>query len=110
MVDWERIADLRRDFGHEGFGEIVALFLEEADAVADQLRAGLPGREVEARLHFLKGAALNLGLTELAALCQDGERRAARGLAQEVDLALVAQCYAASRALLVEGLAGDAAA
>ena len=57
------------------------------------------------QLHFLKGSALNLGLRELAAICQDGERKAAPGHAAVVDMVAVAAIYRASREALLDGVA-----
>ena len=66
MIDRTRLAALREDLGDADFPEVVALFLDEAGAVV----AGLPeSPQPAADLHFLKGVALNLGLSELAALC-----------------------------------------
>jgi HPt (histidine-containing phosphotransfer) domain-containing protein len=63
---------------------------------------------LEADLHFLKGSALNLGFRHLAALCGAGEKRAAVGAA--VDVAEVAESFAASRQAFVAGLGGSRAA
>lgn len=109
MIDWDRVNELRSEFGEGGFAEVVGLFLEEADEVVTQLGLGLTADQVEGRLHFLKGSALNLGLTELAALCQDGERRAAQGGGGAVDLARVVACYAASKRAFQEGVERAAA-
>lgn len=97
MIDWNRVDELRSEFGSDGFAEVVSLFLEEADEVVAVLGPGLPPSEVEVRLHFLKGSALNLGFRELAGLCQDGERRAAQGHGGIVDLLPVASSYQRSR-------------
>ena len=86
------------------------MFLEEAEEAVQALIRGLPPDAIESQLHFLKGSALNLGLAELAALCQDGERKAAQGLGAEVDTDRVADVYAASRAELMGGLAQGRAA
>ena len=71
------------------FAEVVDMFLEEADQAVKVLMAGLPADEVEGQLHFLKGSALNLGLADLAAICQDGERKAAAGYGALVDVGRV---------------------
>jgi HPt (histidine-containing phosphotransfer) domain-containing protein len=80
------------------------MFLDEADQAARALAADPAPDEVEAQLHFLKGSALNLGLSDLAAICQDGERKAAAGYGALVDLAQVTRVYQASRAHLLIGL------
>ena len=100
MIDWTRIADLKSDIGDDDFLQVVEMFLEEADDVAAQLLGSPDLNAVESRLHFLKGSALNLGLHDLAALCQNGEKAAASGDAASVDLHEVAAIYAASKAAL----------
>lgn len=104
MIDWARIEDLRSEIGGEDFLEVVDMFLDEADEVVGRLGGPPMPDQVESQLHFLKGAALNLGLSDLAAHCQDGERRAANGDAATVDLAKVIAVYNASRHLLSESL------
>ena len=108
MIDWDRVANLRAEIGAEDFAEVAEMFLDEADEVVARLRAGGPGPELEAELHFLKGSALNLGFDDLATLCNDGEKRAAGG--GTVDVARVIQCYAASRSAFAAGPAARTSA
>lgn len=103
MIDWKRVAELREEIGADGFAEVADMFLDEAEGAVQALLSGLPPAEVGAQLHFLKGSALNLGLSDLAAMCQEGERTAAAGL--EVDTGQVAAIWRASRAGLLGGLA-----
>ncbi len=110
MIDWKRVEELRDEIGEEDFVEVADMFLEEAEQTITILNGGLDADEVEAQLHFLKGSALNLGLSDLAAICQDGERRAAAGQGAKVDLAQIAVVYRASRAALMGRLAKDSAA
>lgn len=105
MIDWTRIADLKSEIGEDDFLEVVEMFLEETDEVAAQLLGPPDLDAVESKLHFLKGSALNLGLIELAALCQNGEKAAASGAAATVELHKVAAIYAASKAALTDYLA-----
>jgi HPt (histidine-containing phosphotransfer) domain-containing protein len=109
MIDWKRVEELKEEIGADGFVEVADMFLDEAEGAVCALISGLPHHEVEGQLHFLKGSALNLGLSELAAICQDGERKAASGNADTVDLAQVAAIYRASRASLLGGLSLDQA-
>lgn len=104
MIDWARVEDLRSEIGGDDFLEVVDMFLDEADEVVDRLGGPPMPDQVESQLHFLKGAALNLGLTDLATRCQEGERRAASGDAGSVDLAQVICVYHASRQLLSDSL------
>ena len=111
MIDWKRVEELRTEIGTDGFAEVAEMFLEEADATVETLVSGPAPDEVEGQLHFLKGSALNLGLCDLAALCQDGERKAATGHGADVDMAAVANVYRMSRHALLAGLsAGPLAA
>lgn len=102
MIDWERVGCLRDEIGETDFGEVVRLFIEEVEEVTERLeRPGTPGQR-EADLHFLKGSALNLGFSDLAALCHAGERRAAAG--ETVEVGPVIALYAASRRAFLSGL------
>lgn len=108
MIDWGRVADLRSEIGDDGFDEVIDLFLEETDEVAAGLTALKDADEIERALHFLKGSALNLGFSDLAALCQEGERMAAAGQAA-VDLGSVARLYDDTRRAFLGALQRDAA-
>lgn len=109
MIDWKRVEELREEIGTDGFVEVADMFLDEAEGAVRALVAGIPPGEVEGQLHFLKGSALNLGLSDLAAICQDGERKAAAGQGALVDTAQVAAIYRASRASLLGGLSTNQA-
>lgn len=102
MIDWARIAELREEVGPDSFDEVAALFLEESDEAVQRLSAGAGAAGLESGLHFLKGAALNLGFSRLAGLCQEGERRAAQG-ACDIDLDQIRAAYQASRAAFEAG-------
>jgi histidine phosphotransfer protein HptB len=104
MIDWNRVEELRSEIGPDGFAEVAEMFLEEAEATVQALISGPAPDEVEGQLHFLKGSALNLGLADLAVICQIGERKAAMGQASEVDTAAVAAVYRVSRQALLDGL------
>ena len=103
MIDWERVKELRGEIGDDDFAEVVEMFLQEADEAVARLSPDLTAKAVEADLHFLKGAALNLGFIALSALCQDGERRAAAG-ATDVNLTAVHQVYRDSKTAFEAGL------
>jgi histidine phosphotransfer protein HptB len=109
MIDWSRVNELRDEIGAEDFDNVAEMFLEEADEVIARMAPQDSAKSVEADLHFLKGAALNLGFSAFAALCQDGERRAGQGDAG-LDLDAVKLCYAASKVALAKGVSkADAA-
>lgn len=103
MIDWARVNALRDEIGAADFAEVVMLFLEEADEVVARLSNRLGAPRLEADLHFLKGAALNLGFAEFAGLCQTGERRAAHGDVS-ADLQTIRGCYTASKSAFELGL------
>ncbi len=103
MIDWERVKELRAEIGAGDFMEVAEMFLEEADAAIVRLTPELSAKAMEADLHFLKGAALNLGFTALSGLCQDGERRAASG-DTSVDLAALRDTYFASKSAFEGGM------
>ena len=108
MIDWDRVASLRDEIGAADFAEVVEMFLTESDEAVARLVAGRPDPTLEADLHFLKGSALNLGFSVLAALCSAGEKRAAAGV--PVNVPEVAASYAATREAFEARLRGSRAA
>ncbi|MBI1171123.1 Hpt domain-containing protein [bacterium] len=102
MIDWGRIRELRSEIGADGFDEVVSLFLDEADQAIARLSIGRGAAALAADLHFLKGAALNLGFTKLSVLCQEGERRAGLGTT-DIDLDAVRSVYVECRAAFEAG-------
>jgi len=99
MIDWGRVRELRDEIGAEDFAEVVQLFLEETDEVVIKLGAGISSQDIESALHFLKGSALNLGFQDLANLCQTGEKAAAQGHHDTIDLNQVVDIYETSKAV-----------
>jgi histidine phosphotransfer protein HptB len=104
MIDWARVNDLRDEIGADSFDEVATLFLDEADEAVARLDGSQPAGDLESALHFLKGAALNLGFRVLAGKCQDGERRAAGG-STDVNLADIHATYHASKSAFSAGRA-----
>jgi len=109
MIDWTRVNELRDEIGAADFDEVVIMFLEEADEVIARIAPADSPKSLEADLHFLKGAALNLGFANFADLCQDGERRAALGEVG-LDIAAVQDCYSLSKTALAHGVLALSAA
>ncbi len=103
MIDWERVKELRAEIGADDFSEVAVMFLEEADDAVSRLSPNMSAKALEADLHFLKGAALNLGFDALSGLCQEGERRAAAG-DTGVDLDAVRSTYFASKSAFQSGV------
>lgn len=110
MIDWKRVQELRDEIGLDDFAEVADMFLEEADQTIDRLSKGLAAVDVEGQLHFLKGSALNLGLSDLASVCQVGERQAAAGQGASVDLTAVIVSYQRSKVAFLGGMAKENAA
>ena len=106
MIDWARIRDLQDEIGEDGFAEVVELFLTETGAVVARLHDPPDPGMLEADLHFLKGGVLNLGFTQVASLCQQGEAMAARGEAEQIDLTGIIQAYEQARSLFMRDMSG----
>ncbi|MBC7142074.1 MAG: Hpt domain-containing protein [Rhodobacteraceae bacterium] len=104
MIDWMRVGELRSEIGIDGFAEVVELFLDEVEGVVVRLKTRPDPAKFESDLHFLKGGAWNLGFAEFGALCQDGERKAADGHRDDIDIARVVDVYFTSRDIFLAGL------
>ncbi len=97
MIDWQQVHELRHEVGAEDFGEIIRLFLNEAEEALTRLKCASAPQEFEADLHFLKGGALSLGFDKLRALCEAGEQAARQGRTDQIDLDLLVGVYKASK-------------
>ena len=71
MIDARRIDELREEVGCDDLAEVVGLFCEEVEEVL----ATLDSSATVEQLHFLKGSALNIGLSQLSAICLAEEDR-----------------------------------
>jgi len=105
MIDWNRVTELRDEVGADDFLEVAELFLSEVEGVLERLSGGVNVQTLEADLHFLKGAALNLGFRDFASLCKEGEFRAAAADFGSIDLGAVTGCFSASKDAFISGLA-----
>ncbi|MFD0982204.1 Hpt domain-containing protein [Tropicimonas aquimaris] len=110
MIDWKRVSDLRSEIGAAEFDEVVELFLDEVETLLARLKDEPKPELFEEDLHFLKGCAVNLGFSDLARLCLQGETRAHRGEADTVDLEPIFSCFDASRVIFFDGVAAGLAA
>lgn len=99
MIDWDMVNDLREALGEADFAEVTELFLRDSDAA---IAALAPGPGLAERLHYLKGSALTMGLTEFSVLC--GRAEAAAGLGRTPELGRVRDSYTASRDALLARL------
>jgi len=95
MIDWAQVDEMKLEMG-AGFDEVVAMFLDEVGEVISRLEAGPEPESLGQDLHFLKGAALNLGFTEFAELCETGEKLAVHQRYAQIDIAGLLLCYRAS--------------
>ena len=103
MLDWDRISELRGEVGDAEFQVILEMFLDEVESAMMRLSAKDPKR-LEASLHFLKGCAWNLGFSAFGGLCDDEERRAASGQAEDVGIEGLLSCYSESKKTMMRGL------
>ncbi|WP_209427113.1 Hpt domain-containing protein [Pararhodobacter sp. SW119] len=108
MINWPHVEELKAEMD-EAFDEVVAMFLEEAGEVIARLRKSPEPARYQADLHFLKGAALNLGFDRFAEHCAEGEAQAAAGAPEDVELSKIISSYDDSVAELKKGLATRAA-
>jgi histidine phosphotransfer protein HptB len=102
LIDWQRVDDLASEIGADAVVEVVTMFLEETDEVITRLSGPSPTTE---DYHFLKGSALNLGLADLATLCQLGEHELNAGIVSAQTQAAIITLYPASRDALIDGIA-----
>lgn len=100
FIDWSRIDELRDEMGEDDVIEIAALFVDEVSDGVAALDSSDPQRLAE-QLHAVRGAALNLGFSRLAALAGSGEAEPG-----SADLAELRACCDTSIAALQERLPG----
>ena len=93
MIDWNRVTELREEVGEEDFQDVVDMFLDEVSEELETLTSIQGAQEFEEKLHFLKGAALNLGLSAFADLCKTGEEMARAGHTDGIEPAQIITCY-----------------
>lgn len=98
MIDARRIAELRDEVGKDDLAEVVALFCEEVEEV---LAALASGATVE-QLHFLKGSALNIGMSAVASLCLAEESRLRTDPLHNPDIVAIRDAYLAARPALLD--------
>ena len=83
MIDWNRLNALRDDIGEEEFAEVAALFIREIAETLTILQAD-PEAATAEDFHFLRGSAVNLGLTRLAEACTRAEAACNMGTAPDI--------------------------
>lgn len=95
MIDWSRVSELYEEVGEESLGEVLEVFAAEVDEGLARLAEADSAKAISAEFHFLKGAALSLGLNEVAALCAQGEVGALAGDSTEAERRMVAEKFPA---------------
>ncbi|MGP9790523.1 Hpt domain-containing protein [Roseinatronobacter sp. NSM] len=103
MIDWKRVRELYDEIGEEAFEEVLSLFVEEVDEALVRLQAAQTPATRMAEFHFLKGAALNLGLQEMATCCGQAEAAANDGMPTDTDREIVLSDFPTAIALLRDG-------
>lgn len=104
MIQWTRVNELRDEVGAEDFVEVVELFLEEVEDTIRDLSPESTANQMEQHLHFLKGSALNLGFQMFSELCQDGERKSAKGETGTIDVTAIIKGFEQSRSMFLTQL------
>ena len=104
MIDWNRVYELRQEVGDEEFQPILALFLDEVEAIMRRLPVDGPD-ELETDLHFLKGSAWSVGFKGLGEACEAAELLAQQGWQGRPAISRIQSIYTASRQSLLAGLA-----
>ena len=103
MLDRSRLAELRHEVGEDDLAEVVALFCEEVHETLERLLAS-PKLLTSDDLHFLKGSALNIGLSDFGSLCQSAERTLRERPGADPGLAEIARVFGESHRALVASL------
>lgn len=101
VIDWGQVKSLQNDVGHNEFDEIVELFLEEVKSIVEKLRKSPNISELENDMQSLKGSALNLGFEAFSQMCLSGEKMAAAGKADLVNLTAIVACFELSKAKFI---------
>lgn len=104
MIQWVRVNELRDEVGAEDFDEVVDLFLEEVEEAIQDLSPDSTANQMEQHLHFLKGSALNLGFRTFSDLCQDGERKSAKGETGTIDITAIIDGFEQSKIMFIAQL------
>jgi HPt (histidine-containing phosphotransfer) domain-containing protein len=107
MIDWDRLNALRNDIGEEDFAAVTLLFVSEIGEKLASLQ-GAPSAATADDFHFLRGSAVNLGLTAFAEICTLAEGACKTG--RTPDIAGVAAAFADAMAALAPDLPAIASA
>jgi HPt (histidine-containing phosphotransfer) domain-containing protein len=87
------VIELHEEVGAEALADVLDLFTSEIEEGLARLERATTAQTIAAEFHFLKGAALNLGLDGVASICAAGEQRAAHGAVTAQERAEVARLF-----------------
>lgn len=102
MIDWERVRILKEEVGPEDFDEVLDLFFSEVEGMIETLPENADPKSMADTLHFLKGAALNIGFDDMAQRCQNGEQMARDCSEGQMSYAEIISAYKGSKAYFIE--------
>lgn len=101
MIDTTRLDQLADEIGRESLAEIVDVFMSEMDETVEKLPEVDSAQAYAAQLHFLKGSALNLGLTAIAVACDEERGAIMTGAERSQNVTQIKALYEKSRAMLL---------
>lgn len=107
MIDHDRIAELREEVGENDLAEVLQLFCEEVEETLERLAKGVFGDLAE-EMHFIKGSALNIGMTEVGRLCQQAEKALRADAGCKPDIAPIAGAFRNAKGAILPKSAGTA--
>lgn len=103
MIDQSRLDELRAEIGSEDLAEVIGMFCEEVEEALSKL-GGTSAEDTVNHLHFLKGSALNIGLTSVSDLCRSEELRLRQDPTAQPDIDAIKSAYAHTKPALLDSL------
>lgn len=104
MIDWDRVRTLKEEIGPEDFDEVLDLFFAEVEEMIGGLPSAADAKSVAHNMHFLKGAALNIGFKDMARKCHEGEAAALQAGDEKLPYDDIISVYQGSKAHLIEAM------
>ncbi|NND42719.1 MAG: Hpt domain-containing protein [Silicimonas sp.] len=104
MIDLARLGELREEVGSDDLVEVVELFCNEVEETLARIRSEDAGVTID-DFHFLKGSALNIGLSDVGRLCQEAEHEVRDGSLSGLAIQEIEKAFSDSRMALVTELA-----
>lgn len=103
MIDWGRVAAVRHEVGEVEFLPIIELFLDEIEGAIMAIAVG-DAASLRRSLQFMKGCALNIGLTALCQTCDAWETMVIEGRGSALQIDSLMESYALSKQALMRDL------